>query len=132
MARVKGPLMSLDARGEFALGLRFRGGARGVHAYIGGDPHSKTKARVSPAQANQRNRYRAAVAQWRELTALQKREWSETAKVAGLTGFAAFLSFVMGGGDPGASVPLYPAEGLFVALEAGALADYPASLEVVW
>ena len=135
MARVKGPLMSIDARGELAAGLRFRGGASGrVHVYLGGDPHSRSAKRVSPKQQQQRAAYRAAVAQWRELSADQKADWALTGRSAGLTGFAAFLSFAMGGGEaePQVQVPIYPAAGLTVALELGALTDNPGALEVAW
>ena len=79
MAKIGAPLMSIDARGNIAKGmLQFRGGLQGVHAYRP-TPIDHKKNPASPAQAQQRNLYRQALNQWRDLSEIEREEWGQVA-----------------------------------------------------
>lgn len=132
MAKVKGPLMSMEAHGTYGGQVRFRRGPGGVHVYTGGEPHSKGPKRVSAAQQAQRDSYRAAVAQWRELSESARLLWSQRGRVAGLTAYSAFLSFTLGGGSLIVDATMYPSEGVSVGLEAAVLVEDPGEIAIVW
>ena len=100
MAKVKGPLMSLDASGTLAGEVRFRHQSGHVLVYRDGSPGSVRKARPSPAQARVRAKYAEARERWRALTPKQRRYWEEYALTldAGLSAWNCFLSCVLLGG----------------------------------
>jgi len=100
MAKVKGPLMSLDARGTLAGEVRFRHQAGQVLVYRNGAPGSVRKAPPSPAQARVRARYAEARERWRALTPKQRRYWVDQARTfaVGLSAWNCFLSCVLRGG----------------------------------
>ena len=51
MAKITGPLMSLDAKGNWARGtLQFRGGLQATHAYRPAQPGTVNQAAATPAQ----------------------------------------------------------------------------------
>jgi hypothetical protein len=81
MAKVQGPLHSLDARGSFGL-VRFRrtrGG--GVHVYHDGSPGSRRRVRPSANQLTVRSRYSAIRAEWGTLSAEGRQVWNDQAAV---------------------------------------------------
>lgn len=79
MAKVRGPLFSLDARGQFGDALLFRGGTRRTHVY---QPADRSRINQQPASAKQapvRARFGEAVAAWRALTAPERAAWDAQA-----------------------------------------------------
>lgn len=79
MAKITGPLMSLDARGNIGKGsMQFRGGLHGVHAYKPTPPNARKKTPTS-AQAAHRAIYGQAVEAWRALPEAQKKSWASMA-----------------------------------------------------
>ena len=81
MARVRGPLLSVDAAGQVGGALCFRHHAGGVHVLPVAAPGSRTKGlKPSAAQLAQRARYRAANAAWRALSPAERTEWQARAK----------------------------------------------------
>lgn len=83
MARIRGPLMSMDARGQFGDALLFRGGRKAAHAYR---PAARTAINQAPAtvgQAAVRTTYRAAIDAWRDLPETDRATWTATATAAG-------------------------------------------------
>lgn len=101
MARVKGPLMSMDARGTFAREMRFRHQSGQVVAYRAGAPGSRRPARPSTSQAQVRARFSAAKARWWALAPERRAAWRAYAAGldTGLSGWNCFLSHVLRGGD---------------------------------
>jgi hypothetical protein len=101
MARVKGPLFSLDARGNVARGaLQFRGGLRGTHAYRPTPPDACGEG-PSAAQRLHRARYAEAAAAWRALEETTRALWSAAARRHGVTAWNAYLAGWMLGTGPG-------------------------------
>lgn len=100
MAKVKGPLMSLDASGTLAGEVRFRHQSGHVLVYRNGAPGSVRKARPSPSQARVRAKYADARLRWQALTPKQRRYWEDQARAldAGLSAWNCFLSCVLLGG----------------------------------
>ena len=81
MAKVRGPLLSVDAAGQVGGALCFRHHAGGVHVLPVTAPGSRTKGlKPSEAQLAQRARYRAANAAWRALSAEERAQWQARAK----------------------------------------------------
>ena len=94
MARVRGPLMSLDATGQFGGAICFRHHEGGVHVLPVVAPGSRTKGwKPSAAQVAQRGRYREANAAWRALGAGERGEWNDLARGTGgnVSGWNLFL-----------------------------------------
>jgi hypothetical protein len=88
MAKVKGPLFSLSASGEFNGMMEFRTvGGSTVAAGI--------KRRVpprSPSQAAQTQRFRQAVNGWRSLTIEQRNTWRAAGPAHSMTGYQLYIS----------------------------------------
>ena len=81
MAKVRGPLLSVDAAGQVGGALCFRHHAGGVHVLPVAAPGSRTKGlKPSTAQLAQRARYRAANAAWRALSPEERAAWQARAK----------------------------------------------------
>ena len=81
MARVRGPLLSVDADGQVGGTLCFRHHAGGVHVLPVAGPGSRTKGlQPSAAQLAQRARYRAANTAWRALRPEERAAWQAQAK----------------------------------------------------
>jgi hypothetical protein len=101
MARIKGPLFSMDARGNLAGGaLQFRGGLRGIHAYRPIPPDTYN-AGPSERQRLHRERYREAVVAWRALDDAERALWSAAADRQRMTAWNAYLAGWMLGQGPG-------------------------------
>lgn len=81
MAKVRGPLLSVDAAGQVGGALCFRHHAGGVHVLPVAAPGSRTKGlKPSEAQLVQRARYRAANAAWRAQSPEERAQWQARAK----------------------------------------------------
>ena len=94
MARVRGPLLSVDAAGQVGGGICFRHGTAGVHVLPVAPPGSRTKAlKPSAAQRAQRASYRAANVAWRALSLEERAAWEFLAKASGrdVSGWNLFL-----------------------------------------
>ena len=92
MARILGPLLSLDARGNWASGkLQFRGGLKATHAYRPAPPGSVNQAPASSAQDLIRQRYQAAIEDWRALAPAERADWNASAEEQHLSGWNLFL-----------------------------------------
>ena len=105
MARVRGPLLSVDAAGQVGGGICFRHGTAGVHVLPVAAPGSRSKAlKPSAAQRAQRARYRAANVAWRALSPEERAAWESLAKASGrnVSGWNLFLRAWMA--KPGAEV----------------------------
>ena len=90
MARIVGPLMSMDARGNFAKGaMQFRSHGKGVHCY---QPRKASKP-PSTGQLLQRTKYRQALLAWRLLSDSERDSWDALAADEGLMGWNAYLRF---------------------------------------
>ena len=80
MAKITGPLFSIDAAGNFASGaMQFRGGLRGTHAYRPAQPKTVNQAPATVAQAAVRTAYQQIVAEWRALAEQDKLAWDAAA-----------------------------------------------------
>ena len=100
MAKVKGPLMSLDASGTIAGDTRLRHMRGHVLMYRGGEPGSVRRKAPTASQAEVRARFTDARARWWALTGEQRAAWQAHAQDlgAGLTAWNCFLSCVLLGG----------------------------------
>jgi hypothetical protein len=83
MAKVNGPLMSLDARGNYAGKVQFRGGLKGTHAYRPAPPGRVNQAPATEAQQTIRDAYHAVLLDWRALTPEQRGDWEALAVMQG-------------------------------------------------
>ena len=96
MARVKGPLMSMEARGNVTGGtLQFRTTPQGCHVYRPMDPREQNQTPPSPAQEAQRLKFKAACDAWSALGDEDKAYWRLRGMTTGRTGFTAFISDYM-------------------------------------
>lgn len=97
MAKVKGPLMSLDASGTLAGDTRLRHMRGHVLMYRGGEPGSVKRKAPTAAQVRSRERYAYAGQRWRVLTSEQRGYWENVAREsgAGLSAWNCFLSCVL-------------------------------------
>lgn len=144
MAKVKGPLHSLEAEGMLADVLVFRSGLGATRVSKPGRSSKTFRRHGSRAQRVQRAAYQSAVRAWRESTPAERAAWQSTARRtgAGVTGFNLFISAALGQADviidpppqepppqPGDALRRYPDAGLSVALAPGALAPPPVPLE---
>lgn len=94
MARVRGPLLSVDAAGQVGPDLRFRHNAAGVHVYVGGNPGSRERrAAPSARQLEVRASYREANAFWRAQSPEERAQWRDLANTStrNLSGWNLFL-----------------------------------------
>ncbi|MBA7572006.1 hypothetical protein ES708_13780 [subsurface metagenome] len=107
MAKLKKPLLSLQAIGSLAKSISFRR-SRGKN--IAGKkpevPDAKTLAQLS-----WRHMYQKAVALWHALSDAEKQEWESLARPKHMTGFAWFISQA-----------LKPNPGLYLPLQGGKMA----------
>ncbi len=100
MARTKGPLMSIQAAGNWGKGaLQFRQGKRGTHAYRPADPRTVNQQPASQAQANHRARYARIKSAWRQLTPAERAAHDQAAATTGkaLSGWNYYLRALMTG-----------------------------------
>ena len=97
MAKVRGPLMSLDASGTVAGDTRLRHMRGHVLMYRGGAPGSVKRKAPSESQMRTRERYAYACQRWRVLTPEQRLYWENYARAAGegLTAWNCFLACVL-------------------------------------
>lgn len=109
MAKVRGPLFSLDARGQFGDALLFRGGTHRTHVYQPADRSRINQQPASTQQATVRQRFGAAVAAWRALAAPERAEWNTRAQSTGrnVNGWNLFLG-AFDGTQPPPPVPYSP------------------------
>ncbi len=131
MARVKGPLMSMDATGIFAQEMCFRHQSGHVVAYRHGAPGTRLPVRPSPSQAQVRARFSDAKARWRALAPDRRAAWRAYAAEldAGLSGWNCYLSCVLRGGDCDSPyAPLLPDPWTYIP-PAGHLVVFP---EISW
>ena len=80
MARVRFPLMSGDARGQFGADLLFRGGTGGTRVYRPADRTKINQATPSAGQTAVRDRWNAALTAWRALAPSERETWNRTAE----------------------------------------------------
>ena len=121
MAKVKGPLMSLDASGTLAGDTRLRHMRGHVLMYRGGEPGSVRRREPSAPQAQVRAKFAQARARWRTLSPKQRAYWQGVALEldAGLSAWNCFLSCVLLGGAACAGGYQVPALSEVVTLKAG-------------
>lgn len=80
MARIKNPLMSLDARGSIGKGqVIFQGGTSGTFAFKP-KPRDRSGDLKTPQQLNLRNRYSESALAWGNMNASERSGWNEKAK----------------------------------------------------
>ena len=91
MARVKNPLMSLEARGKFTKASAFRGDAHGSVAIRRSYPGSRNAFSPSQNQLDNRAIYGALYQQWSELSAPEKADYDARASLLRLSGWNLFL-----------------------------------------
>lgn len=94
MAKVKGPLHSLNARGNWSKGtVQFRGGLRATHAYRPAPPGTVNQAPASEAQTAVRDRYHSALEAWRALSPEERALWNFAAEtdLEGISGWNLFM-----------------------------------------
>lgn len=87
MAKVKGPLFSLAATGEFR-GMEFRTGNGETTVAA---PREITAPR-RPAQVAQSNRFKIATSAWRELDTAEKDLWKTSAAPLSISGYNLYVS----------------------------------------
>lgn len=96
MARIFGPLLSGDARGNWGYGaLQFRGGLHATHAYRPARPGAVNQAPATAAQNRIRQRYRAAIEDWHALDPGERDGWNASAEPMGLSGWNLFLQTLL-------------------------------------
>lgn len=115
MAKIRGPLFSSDAAGNFASGaMQFRGGLRGTHAYRPKSPKAVNQAPPTQKQTKVRTAYRTVLDEWRSLDEASKSALDAEAIASGepITGwnlyFKSRIQDVMQGGtlpDPDTYTP---------------------------
>lgn len=107
MARVHGPLFSLDAAGTLAGRMQFRHDRRGVHVYRAPDPATVNQRPPTTAQAAVRDAYREAADNWRGMADEERQEWTATAAALGgqFTGWNLFLRESLASPPPDPNAP---------------------------
>jgi hypothetical protein len=101
MAKVKGPLMSLEARGSLANKITFRNSTGRNIVSLKSQPTGSP----SSAQTTQRALYADGVVYWNALPEPDKQAWADIGRSNGISGYSAFMSdWLLGGGPP----PLAP------------------------
>lgn len=94
MARVRGPLMSMEASGNFAGQMQFRCNRYGGHVYRPPDPTTQNQRPATQSQSVVRQRYRSAVAAWRALSEQDRNGWRAqgSAMLNDVSGWNLFLA----------------------------------------
>jgi hypothetical protein len=103
MARVKGPLLSLSASGDFRGLMEFRtGGGKTVVCGSRQPPGYRTASQRAQAE-----KFRQAKDAWNGLSPLERAGWKDAAIGTGLSGYKLFLSewFTQLIAPPGLPVP---------------------------
>lgn len=102
MARVRGPLMSFEASGNFAGQMQFRCNRYGGHVYRPPDPVTQNQRPATVAQTAQREKYALGRAAWNTLDEEDKIAWNATATASkeDVTGFNLFMQMAMTTGLP--------------------------------
>ena len=80
MARVKGPLMSMEASGNVAGQLQFRGNRHGTHAYRPPDPRTQNQGDATAKQTAVRERYAVIKSFWDTLPNATRNAWNAQAE----------------------------------------------------
>jgi len=88
MAYVRGPLLSLEARGSIAKAITFQFDGKGYQCRKIPIPRYQR----TTEQANQRNTHKASVKAWQELLDSQKDLWRAYSDNNGNKGYYAFMS----------------------------------------
>lgn len=107
MARVKGPLLSIEAHGHLGSRLLFRSGKKAAHAYLPADPTTINQRPATPAQAAVRNAYRDLLNGWQSLSETDRHLWRALAltEPRAVNGWNLYLKWQghlpAGYGDPG-------------------------------
>jgi len=91
MARIKGPLLSQDARGKIAERLVFSLRSSGQQARF----QKEQKDVITEARTSQRAVYLEAANAWSSLTDLEKLDWEVQAKELDFTGYNLFMRFYL-------------------------------------
>lgn len=87
MAKVKGPLFSIAATGEFR-GMHFRTGSG--NTTVAGPRETSTPRR--PAQVAQSERFKTAITGWNALDDTAKAAWKAAAANTGMNGYQLYVS----------------------------------------
>jgi hypothetical protein len=87
MAKVKGPMHSDSAGGQFGKNMIFRSGKKGTVVTGYYKPGSAKKFTLSEAQLAQRQKYGEAVEAWRALTNEEREIFNENAKAQNISGW---------------------------------------------
>lgn len=99
MARVKGPLMSLEASGNTTgAAMQFRTVGGRTHVYRPPAPESQNQGPPTPGQEAIRQRFKVAVASWAALIPQARLAWHEKAAPHGVSGFTLFIQDAMNEG----------------------------------
>jgi hypothetical protein len=88
MAKVKGPLMSLEAAGQFGGELVFRRTGRGVAVY---QKPARPDVAPSAAQRTVREEYRAIHQDWSALSEAQREGYRQQGRAVGLPGWNVYF-----------------------------------------
>lgn len=100
MAKVRGGLFSLEAKGSIGNALNYQmppgGGIVRLKSKSGGQP--------SAAQLARRAAYKSLVASWKALTQPQKQVFKDSAKTLGITGWNLYLKQNLSGSIPPSSI----------------------------
>jgi hypothetical protein len=119
MAKVSGPLMSVQAHGSLGL-VRFRRGRGGrVEVYHDGAPGSRNRTAPTARQAVVRARYSAIRASWGSLDPGERESWNAQAAAApgAVSGWNLYLAAQMRGIDTDPAPALLLANGQPLVLE---------------
>lgn len=95
MAKIRGPLFSEHAAGNFASGtMQFRGGLQGTHAYKPRPRKTVNQSPPTPAQETVRTAYKQILTEWRALDEQEKLQWDAAANESGkpLTGWNMYFA----------------------------------------
>lgn len=92
MAKITGPLYSVDAQGNWGKGvLQFRRGLKTTHAYRPAPPGRINQAPATPAQARSRQAYGLAKERWTLLSLSEQAEWNAIAEPHRMSGWNLFV-----------------------------------------
>lgn len=83
MAKVRGPLFSFDARGQFGDAFMFRGGTQRTHVYQPANRRKINQGQPSARQILVRQQFGEAVTGWRSLTDPEREAWDARALALG-------------------------------------------------
>lgn len=98
MARTKGPLMSVNATGNWGKGtIQFRAGKNGTHAYRPADPTTVNQAQATAAQETVRERYRLARTAWQAIDIEERQAHDAAAATQGMSGWNLFMQKITTG-----------------------------------